>query len=284
MRAKRKLLVLAPAFALATIGLAAVLPGQALAGTGISQNCTDGDNDVLLLSNPITLGIESAAFVNHSVPTYVMLCYSTSPAGSTAPTLAGGGIGVNVAQPGSGSSGTDCTSDAYTNPLTNVACQVQVSPSASYSAGANGGTLTVAIPIQRCLGTALGSIDCETSGPSLANTGVIIGTIVITGPPSGYSTGGGVALTSLNLYVAGQSEPIPLFNGTTQAGVNTGIVSTQTGGGGFPFCVPDVGCQTLPTAALVRTSSGSIAGIVILGVFVPAPGLPSECLSVGVTC
>ncbi|MDQ1699709.1 MAG: hypothetical protein QOG34_1572 [Frankiaceae bacterium] len=42
MRLRHKLLVLAPAFALATIGFTAIVPGEAVAGVGPSQECSDG--------------------------------------------------------------------------------------------------------------------------------------------------------------------------------------------------------------------------------------------------
>lgn len=291
MRLRHKLLVLAPALALATTGLSAALPGAALAGTGPSQFCQDGngDGEVIPILNgvPLTLGLETPALVNHSIPTYVQVCYATTPFGSTATPSVGGDFVVNVGLPGTTNEGTFCGSDSTS--LVTVDCQAQTDPTAAFAPapnGGDGGTLTVAVPVTLCLGSNLtGTVGCgtgPTAQPSVGSTGVVVATFGVAPQPSGYSTGSGVTLTGVQILVDG--IPIPFSGTTAQVGVNPNLVNTGTATSGVPFCAPLVGCGFVPIGAAVSTQTASVAGVQIGGTFIPLPGLPYECLSFGRTC
>jgi hypothetical protein len=259
MRLRHKLLVLAPAFALATAGFAAVVPGQALAGVGYSQECNDNypsGSEIHLLTWPITLAVESPDFAGGTVPTYLQVCYSTTPYGTTSTPSEGGVFDVYVAYPGFGT-GAACANDPASVLIVN--CAAGANPSATFTPGAGGGgTITLAIPFNLCLNTNLvpSTGGCFGTTPTLGGTGVIVGTFALTPPPPGYSTGGGFTLTGLTADVNGTS--VSLLGGTTQAGVNPAVVGAGTAPGTIPLCLLGVcapgfwvGEQPISAAAVV---------------------------------
>ncbi|HEU0130921.1 MAG TPA: hypothetical protein VFQ85_08025 [Mycobacteriales bacterium] len=283
MRLRHRLLVLPSAVALTFAGLAATVPGHALAGSGASQNCANDGNDVPILTAPVTLGIEAGALTSHALPTNVMVCFSTSSWGYPGSELTGGAVAAYVGLPGTTAYGTDCGWDGNSGQIVTVACGTRVSPAAAFTPGAGGGgTLTVSVPLAFCLGTSLtGPSVCGSGAPTVGATGVVVGTFGVTGPPPGYSTGIGLTLTGLTVVVGGVT--LPLNDATTQAGANPNVVGANTGAG-LPFCAPLAGCFTLPLSAWVGTQPISAAGLVVAGIPVPLPAIASQCLSFGMTC
>jgi hypothetical protein len=260
MRLRHKLLVLAPALALATASLTAFVPGEALAGVGASQLCNDNNppgSEIHLLTTPITLEVESPAFAGGGVPTYLQVCYSTTPYGTTSTPSEGGYFSIPIGLPGTTPLGGGCISDPASVVVVN--CGVGTNPSATFTPGAGGGgTITLAIPIILCLNTNLvpSTGGCFGTTPTLGGTGVIVGTFALTPPPPGYSTGGGFTLTGLTADVNGTS--VSLLGGTTQAGVNPAVVGAGTAPGTIPLCLLGVcapgfwvGEQPISAAAVV---------------------------------
>lgn len=280
MRLRTRMLVLGPAIALATVSLGAVVPGQALAGSGISQYCEDNGDDIPILTSPITLGVEAIALVTHSLPTNIELCYSTNSYGNTSPTPLSGSITVNVAVPGTAPIGTNCASDSNGGQIVTLSCTTAVAPSAAFTpaSGGVGGTLTVAIPISFCLGSNLtGTLACGGSTPTLGNTGVIVGNFSLTGP-AGYPTG--ITLSGINVIADGIA--VPLIGSPTSVGVDTpDAIHTA----GQSLCVL-FECVTVPNALAVGTGSDyTAAQIVVAGVTLTVPTVPGECfVKFGLSC
>jgi hypothetical protein len=88
--------------AVVAMGLAVagtMVPAQA--GRGPSQECHGGSEDVSIVTNPVSLGVQTHT---HQVTSggFVLAtaCYSTTPNGSTAPDLAGGSVTVLSWGPG----------------------------------------------------------------------------------------------------------------------------------------------------------------------------------------
>jgi hypothetical protein len=272
MRLRTRMLVLGPAIALATVSLGAVVPGQALAGSGISQYCEDNGDDIPLLTSPITLGVEAIALVTHSLPTNIELCYSTNSYGNTSPTPLSGSITVNVAVPGTAPIGTNCASDSNGGQIVTLSCTTAVAPSASFTpaSGGVGGTLSVAIPISFCLGSNLtGTLACGGSTPTLGNTGVIVGNFSLTGP-AGYPTG--ITLSGVNVIADGIA--VPLIGSPTSVGVHTPGVDFRTAG--QSLCVL-FECVTVPNAFAVGVYDYTAAQIVVAGITFTVPTVPGEC-------
>jgi hypothetical protein len=78
-----------------------ILPNVAHAGTGVSTHCSDGitgpngsSTEIHIVNNPVTFNVEVAPS-----QTGLLICYSTTPYGSTAPAVTGGYIGVHPAGP-----------------------------------------------------------------------------------------------------------------------------------------------------------------------------------------
>lgn len=283
MRLRKKLLVLAPAVALAAASLAAIAPGEALAGVGYSQECNDNfpsGSEIHLLTSPITLEVESPTFALGTVPTYLQVCYSTTPYGTTSTPSEGGVFDVYVAWPGTGT-GAACANDPAS--VLTVSCLDTVNPSATFTPGSGGGgTITLAIPITLCLSTGLvpNTGGCFGTTPTLGGTGVVVGTFSLTPPPAGYTTGGGFTLSGLSLVVNGQS--VSLLGGTTQAGVNPAVVGAGTGQGITPICVLTTICAPGIWAGEQPISA---AEIVVAGIPVAVPPVVLGCLvNINTTC
>lgn len=242
MRLRHRLLVLAPAFALATTGFAAVMPGQALAGVGPSQECSDGypsGSEIPILNAPITLGVESPTFGGNVGPTYLQVCYSTSANGSSSTPSEGGVFDVYVAYPGAypgPGTGVACANDGTT--IVAVDCGLITNPTATFTPNpGGGGTVTLALPIKVCLSTGpIPAGGCFAATPTVGSTGIIVGTFALTPPPAGYTTGGGFTLTGLALVANGTVVPLPV-NGTTQVGINPAVLGAGIGPGATPLCV-----------------------------------------------
>jgi hypothetical protein len=284
MRLRQKLLVLAPALALATAGFAAVAPGQALAGTGTSTLCNDNyppGSEIHLLTSPVTLEVESPVFAGGGLPTYVQVCYSTTSVGSSSTPSEGGYFFVPVGVPGTTTLGGTCISDPASVVVAN--CGVATNPSATFTpsgGGGDGGTLTLSIPLTFCFTTNLvPSSGCDTVAPTVGNTGVIVGTFALTPPPAGYTTCGGFTLTGLTADVNGQS--VSLLGGSTDAGVNTSVVGAGTTAGTVPLCLLNV-CAPGVWVGEQPISAGEV---VVDGIPVAIPPVLLGCIvNLNTTC
>lgn len=282
MRLRHKLLVLAPAFALATAGIATVAPGQAFAGVGPSQLCNDNNppgSEIHLLTAPITLEVESPVFDGGGLPSYLQVCYSTTPVNSTSTPSEGGYFYVPLGVPTTTPEGAVCASDPAS--VVVAGCEALVNPTATIAPEPGGGaTITLAVPLDLCLSTALvpSTGGCFGTTPTLGGTGVVLGTFALT--PPGVGSSGGFTLTGLTVTVNG-GAPVSLLGGTTQVGVNPQVVGAGTPPGTIPICLLGVcapgiwvGEQPIPAAS-----------VMVDGIPVPIPALFLGCLvNINTTC
>jgi hypothetical protein len=141
------------------------------------------------------------------------------------------------------------------------------------------GTYTLAVPIIVCVGGACP----ENSTQNVYKTGAVVGTFSTTPPPPGTSTGAGLQLTSVTLWV--DNVKIPLASAGGALGVNSGAVAPATSsGGGIPVCVAGT-CVAVPPSASLSYTGQSLVTVSALGVSEPVyiPGGQQCLLSEGHT-
>ncbi len=218
MDLKNRLLSITAAGGLAALAFGLGPVTQAFAGTPQSTACSDGvgNDDVPILTNPITLGLEigspALAAEGHggwTGGTYFTLCYATSPTTNTGPETAGGTVGGGLSAASTPYVACIPDSDAYSTSTGGVAPSCAISTS-----GTSGTTILFSIPFGVCAGS------CNTN-PFPNNTGAIIGAL----QQQGCSTAGctSVVYTLQNLCIEFDGVPLP---GTTCTAVNVGGVQT----------------------------------------------------------
>ncbi len=278
-----------------SLGLAFTAPLPVLAGTGPSQVCEDGagNDDIPLLTTPVTLGLEvgspalAPAGLGGRGGNYVTLCYSPTPYGSTAQVLTGGAISVHLVESGStvSTDETACYPDGFESLIVNC----DGSETASYtvtpaSPPGEGAMITASVPFTICAGTSVtGTPACGAGAPALGSTGLIVTSLALGGAPLAGETGGTVASTGA-LYVDGVLQ-VP-FGTSAGAGVsNPPSIGGGLGGPGLPVCVLS-SCVSIP-GAWVGSNGAPLGSVDIAGTVLPiASPLPGPAceVAIGTTC
>jgi len=284
--------------ALAVVGLV-LAPHNALAGSSgqASTACTDGiggEMEVPIMPSPVpgpfTLAVEIGT-AGSLENVHAALCYSDNQPG-TPSSLAGGNIGFNGPQIGSGSTTPQGWVDCANDTAVVFAPQCELGVTAASTVGNCGGTcseqVTVTIPYQLCVGLVAGShvvgnSSCFGTGNGagmVGETGLIVTTLGI-GPGPNGTTGITVA-PNTQVWVDGVQEPL---GGAAGAGVNVGSVGAGTGGS--LGCLGPLGCNVVP-GVWAGTSGAALAWVSIPGVGslpINPPGAPApQCFAVGTTC
>jgi hypothetical protein len=155
--------------AVAAAFIVGVLAMPAQGGQGASTVCDDGTGpgmEVPLVHDPVTFDIE----VGTTGPTYLNVCYSTTPFGNGAPAVTGGVIGINLS-----TESVYCTPD--TTPIVlAVSCSTTDPNPAS-----PGKTVSVSIRIQH-LTVGTGPLGAEVGSPDTTAGQVCLRGFTIYGP------------------------------------------------------------------------------------------------------